>query len=204
MSALADTKLFFLKDDCLAEFGEAKGNSIYSLAEVIYLELCTNADYKNNDAIRNHLTMNLFPTMAYYKALRKADYDEVDALALAKKETTRAAGIKKADQAKIVRMPCAYLMYRMCVKSVMKKNFPNDGWEIEWIRCDEKEIHFNMKRCIYKDLCDINGCPELCWLYCENDDIAFSGLMPKIRFERSGTLGKGSECCDFHFIKNKQ
>ena len=41
-----------------------------------------------------------------------------------------------------------------------------------------------------------------CAVFCENDDIAFSGLMPKIRFERKGTLGKSADCCDFHFVKN--
>ncbi|MBQ1373838.1 MAG: L-2-amino-thiazoline-4-carboxylic acid hydrolase [Aeriscardovia sp.] len=35
------------------------------------------------------------------------------------------------------------------------------------------------------------------------DDIAFSGLMPEIRFERTGTLGKNADRCDFHFVKNK-
>jgi hypothetical protein len=59
-----------------------------------------------------------------------------------------------------------------------------------------------MTSCIYKDICDAKGCPELCAVFCENDDIAFSGLMPKIRFERKGTLGKGVDCCDFHFVKN--
>mgnify|MGYP002226113380 FL=1 len=44
-------------------------------------------------------------------------------------------------------------------------------------------------------------CPELCCVYCENDDISFSGLLPKIRFERTGTLGNGSPYCDFHFLK---
>jgi hypothetical protein len=34
-----------------------------------------------------------------------------------------------------------------------------------------------------------------------NDDISFSGLLPKIRFERTGTLGNGSPYCDFHFLK---
>ena len=45
------------------------------------------------------------------------------------------------------------------------------------------------------------GCPELCPLYCENDDIAFAGLAPKITFRRTGTLASGALCCDFHFLK---
>lgn len=85
----------------------------------------------------------------------------------------------------------------------MKKKFPAEGWTTEWVRCDGREIHFNFTRCLYKDVCDEQGCPELCPVFCANDDIAFTGLMPKIRFEREQTLGKGGSCCDFHFIKNK-
>lgn len=203
MKTLAETKLYFLKEDCVALFGDEKGWQIYDYAEKIYEKLCVDADYKNNDAIKFHLSMNLYPAMAYYKALRNMGYNEDETLIYVRKETVKAAEIKKADQAKVVNMPCAYLMYRLFVKGVMKKNFPDAGWETEWVRCDGKEIHFNLKRCIYKDLCDQEGCPKLCSVYCENDDIAFSGLLPKIRFERASTLGKGAECCDFHFIKNK-
>ena len=48
-----------------------------------------------------------------------------------------------------------------------------------------------------------HGCPELCRVYCENDNIAFSGLLPRIRFQRSGTLGTGGDCCDFHFFRQR-
>ncbi len=203
MKSLAETKLFFLKEDCIVLFGNEKGEKIYKLAEKIYEKLCANANYQNSDAIEFHLSMNLYPTMAYYKALRNMGYPEDETLMYVRKETIKAAEIKKVDQAKVNRMPGAYLMYRLFVKGVMKKNFPDAGWETEWVRCDRQEIHFNLHRCIYKDLCDQEGCPELCCVYCENDDIAFSGLLPKIRFERAGTLGKGAKCCDFHFIKNR-
>lgn len=203
MKTIAETKLFFLKEDSASLFGDEKGSKIYDLAEKIYEKLCIAADYKNSDAIEFHLSMNLYPTMAYYKALRNLGYNEAETLMYVRKETVKAAEIKKADQAKVVNMPYAYLMYRLFVKGVMKKNFPDVGWETEWVRCDGKEIHFNLKRCIYKDLCEHEGCPELCSVFCENDEIAFSGLLPKIRFERAGTLGKDAECCDFHFIKNK-
>ena len=50
------------------------------------------------------------------------------------------------------KMPFTYLMYRLAVKGVMKKNFPDEGFETEWIRCDKTEIHFDLHRCIYNDL----------------------------------------------------
>ena len=40
-----------------------------------------------------------------------------------RKETSHAANIKKAEQTKTARMPFAFLMYRLLVKPVTKKNF---------------------------------------------------------------------------------
>ena len=87
-------------------------------------------------------------------------------------------------------MPFFYEIYRMGVKRYMKNNFPQEGWETEWVFCDRHQIVFNLHRCLYADVTAACGCPELCCVYCENDDIAFSGLMPKIQFRRSGDAGR--------------
>ena len=200
---LKDTKLFFLEEGCIRQFGSEKGRTIYSLATARFDDLTGKANFHGNREIQFHLIMNLYPTMAYYQALQEYGCSKEEALSFVRKETVRAANIKKAEQAKTAKLPCAYLMYRLFVKTVMKKKFPPEGWETQWIRCDGKEIHFDMTRCIYKDICDAEGCHELCAVFCENDDIAFSGLLPKIRFERAGTLGKDAVRCDFHFVKNK-
>ncbi|MBQ3704724.1 MAG: L-2-amino-thiazoline-4-carboxylic acid hydrolase [Oscillospiraceae bacterium] len=151
---LKETKLFFLEEDCINQFGSEKGRKIYSLTAVRFDDLLRKADHHGNGEIEFHLTMNLYPTMAYYQALQKYGLSKEDALSLVRKETTRAANIKKAEQAKTAKLPCAYLMYRMFVKSVMKKKFPPEGWYTQWIRCEGKEIHFDMTRCTYKDICD--------------------------------------------------
>lgn len=201
--AFKQTELYFLETDCSEKFGAEKGARIFELAKEIYRSLCEKSDFKGSKAIEKHMKTNLFPTMAYYKALRKSGYAEGEAIELVKQETAKSAEVKKAEQQKFAKMPCTYFLYRLFVKSVMKKKFPAEGWTTEWVRCDGRETHFNFTRCLYKDVCDEQGCPELCPVFCANDDIAFTGLMPKIRFEREQTLGKGGSCCDFHFIKNK-
>ena len=198
-----NTKLFFLKEDIFKEFGKEKGKQIYENTENQYNKFILSADCRKSEAIKYHLTTNLFPTMSYYKALLDSGYDINTALSYVRKETKKAAEIKKIENQKMSKMPFTYLMYRLAVKSVMKKNFPDEGFETKWICCDKKEIHFDLHRCIYNDLTKEYGCPELCTVFCENDDIAFKGLMPKIRFERNGTLGQGMDKCDFHLIKNK-
>lgn len=196
-----ETPFVFLFDDCIREFGEEKGRKIYQETDDIFSELEAEADYKDNAVIREHIQMKLLPPMAYYKALLFEGFDKDASLDLVRKETQKTAEEKKAAMAKMARLPFAYSIYRMCVKKFMMKNFPSAGWKTEWVRCDGKEIHFNLHSCIYWDMCRKYDCPELCTVYCENDTISFSGLLPKIRFERSGTLGNGADYCDFHFRK---
>ena len=41
------------------------------------------------------------------------------------------------------------------------------------------------------------GCPELCRCFCDSDDISYTGLHPKLIWERTMTLGRGNDRCDF-------
>ena len=198
---LEETTLSFLKADCLETFGSEQGSRLYVQTQAQFDDLLANADYRNSSIIQEHLQRKLFPPMAYYLVLRKNGLDQNQAIYYVKKETHKAAELKKAEMQSLAKLPFAYNIYRMGVKKHMRKNFPAEGWETEWVRCDRREIHFNLHRCIYWDISQQCGCPELCQVYCENDDISFSGLLPRIQFRRSGTLGEGAACCDFHFIR---
>ena len=92
------------------------------------------------------------------------------------------------------------VLFKMFAKSHMKKKYPIEGFTVEWKRNDSNEIHFDIARCLYRNMCEKYCCPELCTVFCQSDITAFSGYEPKIRFERAGTLGEGAACCDFHFI----
>lgn len=198
---LNETTLSFLEKDCIQIFGSQKGDAIFRQAERIYQSLIAQADDRGSDAIRTHLLLKLFPPIAYYKALLNEGIPKNEALDYVRRETRKAASVKKEEMRQLTKMPFAYTIYRMGVKRHMKKNFPDEGWETEWVQCDHTQIHFNLHRCLYWDTVNACGCPELCCVYCENDLISFSGLLPKIRFDRNGTLGDGAACCDFHFSR---
>ncbi|MDO4175071.1 MAG: L-2-amino-thiazoline-4-carboxylic acid hydrolase [Eubacteriales bacterium] len=196
-----ETTFPFLENDCTQQFGPEKGRVMFQRTQDIYEEFLKQTDDRSSDAIRIHCQYKLFPIMAYYRAIRAEGMPQETALDYVRKETHKAAGIQKEDMNQLGRMPFAYTLYRLGVKKHLKKNFPTEGWTTEWIRCDRKEIEFHFHSCIYWELTNAYHCPELCCVFCENDDIAFSGLLPKIRFARAGTLANGAPCCDFHFIK---
>lgn len=201
---IEQTTLPFLREDCARVFGTERGGALFRAAEAQYQALLEQTGGEQNPTLQEHFQQKLLPPMAYYRALRDAGFAEAEALAHVRQETQKAARIRGEGMRKMARLPFAYTIFRMGTRSFMKKAFPEEGWKTEWVRCDGQEIHFNLHTCPYWELTRRFGCPELCTVYCENDDIAFSGLLPKVRFARTGTLGTGASCCDFHFYPNKK
>lgn len=198
---ILDTTLPFLAEDCTAQFGPEAGSAILQQAETLYQRFLQETDDRGSPAIRTHLTQNLLPVLAYYKALRAQGLAQEPALAAVRSETRKAAAAQKAEMEQLGKLPFAYLLYRLGVKKHMAKHLPAQGWQTRWVTCNGKEIHFDLHRCLYWELTQAHGCPELCPVYCEKDEVAFSGLLPAIGFTRTGTLAEGAPCCDFHFQK---
>lgn len=46
------------------------------------------------------------------------------------------------------------------------------------------------------------GCPELTKIFCDNDERCY-GNIPRLCFERSTTIGKGGDRCDFYIKRVK-
>ena len=57
-------------------------------------------------------------------------------------------------------------------------------------------ISGKLRHCAH-DTCTEYGCPELCRCFCDSDAISYTGLHPKLIWERSMTLGRGNDRCDF-------
>ena len=122
---LNETTLPFLEVDCIQQFGQEKGKLIFEQAEKIYQELLNNADYRNNAAIQNHLQLKLFPTLAYYKALRGEGINQNEALEYVRNETHKAANVQKEEMKKLGSMPFAYTIYCNGVQREHNKKLNN-------------------------------------------------------------------------------
>jgi GPH family glycoside/pentoside/hexuronide:cation symporter len=198
-----NTSLFFLREDCKKSFGHENGTRIYDQACEQFVSMLADADYRNNKSIKKHIVIYMFPAIAYYLTLQVNGYSKDEAYTLTLNETQKAAHIHKKRYEVLAKLPFAFEIFKLFIKGVMKKSYPGEGWDAEWIQFGNKEIQINFKRCIYLELTAQLGCPELCTVFCKNDNVTLAGFEPKIRFKRSGTLAEGSPCCDFHFIRSK-
>jgi len=77
------------------------------------------------------------------------------------------------------------------------------GFKFEEIEYDNVRYRVDVLQCPYVKYCELLGCKELAGTFCFSDDRVY-GDMCGITFERQGTIGRGSDKCDFYFYRNDQ
>ena len=83
------------------------------------------------------------------------------------------------------------------------RQYPPEGWNLEWIRNDNTAIRFNMKSCFYYDTLTKYEVPELTTSFCKVDDFIYGNMSPDVKWQRSMTIGRGNEYCDFCFAAQR-
>lgn len=198
-------KTFFpyLREFCTNKLGADVGNKIYLESEKKLISMIKEADYRNNKYIKWHMDLNMLPAIAMFLSFKEFEstadkaYEYTD-------EVMQIFRLKKQKKNQIIgRLPFCYLGFKIFCKSIVSKQYPNEGWDIDWVKYDKNEIHFNMKSCIYYETTKKYSCTEMCPLFCANDDVVLSGYSPVIVFERSGAIARGQDICDFHFINGR-
>lgn len=72
------------------------------------------------------------------------------------------------------------------------------GFKFKEIEADSRYYRVDVLQCPYMKYCELLGCKELTSTFCLSDDRVY-GNMCGITFERHGTIGRGSDKCDFYF-----
>ena len=147
--------------------------------------------------LRFHLENQILPGIAAYETLQDA-MDRDEAL-----QTVH--GYVEARAWKLRRMILVLMklpgLYRR-VPGIFSKETPKFFGETAGFAARERQTsggvwRIDMTKCPYHDACVRHGCPELCPCFCDSDDITYGQMHPKLIWRRTGTLGRGDECCDF-------
>lgn len=197
------TQYSFLEKQLVIRYGRFQGIFHYQLAEQKLQELLCQADFKNNKAIKWDLVKNMLPVIAIYLSLKEHESTSGEAYEFTSDVLQFACKKAQRKNRILARLPYGYKIFKLFCKTIITRQYPDEGWKTDWIRYDNKEIHFNFSRCLYVDVTRQFNCFELCELFCTNDDITLAGYSPAILFKRNGTLGRGQTECDFHFLNGK-
>ncbi|MCM1167248.1 MAG: L-2-amino-thiazoline-4-carboxylic acid hydrolase [Lachnospiraceae bacterium] len=184
----AEIKAFLIR-----KFGE-KGGVIFEQQEALFRALIEKTSGKSESQMKT-LTQTILPVVAMYKAL--AELEPENAMNTVRKYMINVVGAaKNGSMKRMERVPGFFDLYGKIFLKVMRTS---DLWSSTQKR-GEGYFDVTITKCLWHDSCVENGCPELCKLFCDVDDVTYGGLN-KMKFSRTSSLGFGGDCCDFHFSK---
>ena len=143
------------------------------------------------------LSKTILPRVALYKALKADNKLSSQAYELVHKYMVEVIGMQKHKSTKGLEIvPGFYRVYSRSFLKIMRTTDLQKSTQFE----GKDYYDITITDCLWHNACKEFGCAELCSAFCDVDDITYGNLR-KIGFSRTQTLGKGGECCDFHFYK---
>ncbi len=178
------------------EFGKEKGGALFARQAEALRALIENTKNKSKNQMKT-LVQTILPRIALYQALSQAAFAEADVYACMRRYMLdKVAAKKHASTARMEAVPGFYAIYSHVFLKIMRSTGLQESVQAH----DKRSFSITITRCLWHTACLENGCPALCRLFCDVDDVTYGGLK-KIGFTRTKTLGYGGDCCDFRFFK---
>ena len=147
-----------------------------------------------------HMDQIILPVLALYQVLLEKDETSSVAMGIVLEFMDDVARTKASFLIRLLQyFPDPFSMLRRTVRLVNRIAFPSSGWAIEYTVDDDKAIAFNIQGCLFVNVLDAYGVPELAQVFCQFDD-AIGALFPsQIVWRRADTLARGGKYCDFRY-----
>jgi hypothetical protein len=186
----------------IEKHGEIQGAFLAARTQARYEAFYNERPHFTHPALRWHLEQKILPGLALYHVLSEQDSNHEAVLA----EVGSLLEIGLRDFLRCVYVyryfPLPFTVMRQLFKASLLA-FPRQGWDIEQVETSKTSFAFNVHRCFYLDVLTAYGAPELTPLYCRLDDLLYAHWSPSIRWERTKTLGRGDDCCDFRYSRGE-
>ena len=182
--------------------GIGRENATIFLARVQarYDELLGQAQHYENKALRRHFEDNILPVIAAYSVMLMDGKNKDTAGQML--DSLLEAGIESERRMYrfLGRFPFFFDMIRLMLKPMMNAQYP-DKWNVEWLEPDPDVVGLNCRSCFYLEALSEYGFPELTPHFCRLDDLLAAEAAPSVRFERTQTIARGGEICDFRYVR---
>lgn len=146
--------------------------------------------------VHAHTDTRIFPSAAIYLTAKES-LEEKAAFAIIENAAVERTGSLEKKLAALLRLPGMRSLFIRVWDPMTRRIFgPDNGFRNAFYPRKKGEYRMDVLACPYCRYFSELGCPELTKIYCENDERMY-GNLPGIVFERTGTLGKGAQRCDF-------
>lgn len=185
-----------IKTFLIEEFGIDKGNDLFKIQSEKLDKIIENTKNKSENQMKT-LVQTILPRVALFKTLLESNFSEDDIYkSMQKYMINKVAAEKHKFTAKMEIIPGFFAIYK---KIFLKIMWTSDLWKSTQ-KYGKDFFDADITKCLWHAACVENDCPQLCKLFCDVDDVNYSGLK-KMGFKRTKTLGYDGDCCDFHFFR---
>lgn len=190
----------YLLGELRKKLGEEQTDALVNDAVKLCNELCEKYNGLSPKE-KIHTERMIFPRVAIYQQMIRYIPRE-EAIALI--EDAVRIGVEP-DRKRLhiaTKIPFIRPLFFKIFRGMIGTMFNGDaGFRFEEIEADSKHYRVDVLQCPYVKYCELLGCKELSGTFCFSDDRVY-GDMCGIAFERQGTIGRGSDICDFYFYRN--
>ena len=166
-------------------------------------KLCAGDDNIPEDFVK-HAHNNIYPVISAYEALRRDGMEAQAAAELAGSSFLELMEIIAGTIRKAMKFPGLYRSMPWLWKTMMPKLFsPASGFRFKFYPTDKNQVKFDMTACPYHSLCKSLGYEELAPVFCATDDVCYGNMHPKLIWNRTKTIARGGDLCDFDLYIKK-
>jgi hypothetical protein len=182
--------------DLYKEWDEGDRALLIDKMNVLLFENSQYTDSKNYGFLCNLLTSLAIVQVLESKGMPRKEAEQYTADAMYKFIEPQIKSMKKlASNGWFVRF----------LKLTMPMKFRNTlgyGWDVEFPKCGRDEFSMITHKCIFHQIFEKYGMPEMTAIFCKVDDILYSDL-PRADFLYSQQIGNGGTMCDYKFRRKK-
>ena len=187
----------YLLGELRKKLGAEQTDALVGDAVTLCNELCDKyKDLPKKEKI--HTERMIFPRAAIY--LKMIQYiPREEAIGLIEESVRIGVEPDRKRLHAVTKIPFVRPLFFKVFHKMIGTMFSGDaGFRFEELESDTRHYRVDVLQCPYAKYCELLGCKELTGTFCLSDDRVY-GDMCGIAFRRQGTIGRGSEKCDFYF-----
>lgn len=192
--------LKMLSDGIHRYFPEPEGASLTERSIELYHGLCT-AHQDDSEALKQHTEGMIYAGVSLYQALQEKGVAPEEALAQTDRifqDFSKGAAEKIR---KLLKVPGLYRKVPWIFRTATQKKYSAEsGFEMKFYDVGKRRVKFDVTICPYYNTCMALGCPELTTIFCNTDDCCYGNMHPKLKWNRTQTIGRGGALCDFDIV----
>ena len=186
-----------MQQQVASQFSSEQGQRISDAMGREYEALCQ-AYADQPKALFNHTHNNIFPVVSAFRVFLTEGMDREQAAKLANDSFLVLMDATADTIRRCLKAPGLYRLIPWVFKTMMPKLFGEEaGFRFRFYPTGRSQAKFDMLECPYFRICRELDCPELAPTFCATDDTCYGHMHPKLIWNRTQTLARGGEVCDF-------